>query len=74
METDSTNFTYSSERSRASAAGLTIFKCFMLSKSGGLQSYQLEITTTEVRVISMSSNSVKFALSQNSLQVKTMNP
>ncbi len=73
METDSTAGTFESERS-AAQAGFTIFKCFMLSKSGGLQRYQLEISATEVRVVSSSSGSVKFSLSLSSLQVKTMNP
>ena len=70
MVTDSTQGTYESERS--AAAGYTAFKCFMLSKSGGLQKYQLEISSQEVRVVSSSSNSVKFALGIESLQVKTM--
>ena len=73
METESTAGTYSTERS-AAQNGFMIFQCFMLSKSGGLQRYQLEISATEVRVVSSSSGSVKFSLSLDSLQVKTMNP
>ena len=46
----------------------------MLSKSGGLQRYKLEIAETEVRIVSGSSGSVKFTLALDSLQVKTITP
>ncbi len=71
IETDSTAGTFESTRS-AAAEGFTIIKCFLMSKQGGLQRYQLEVSAVEVRIVSSSSGSVKFALDLNQLQVKTV--
>ena len=55
-----------------SAADVSRYSCYLMSKSNGLTQYIVEVDATELRILSVSKGKVKLTLRLNDFHIKTM--